>query len=346
MLRHAIRRVRCAQVSRPRGFRGQDGDRLWIGQQKLWRSVSTLSLNAHWPRPRGMNPMHVSMSLRTALFSGTAFATMALASPAAAQPAQPAAAAAAGTAAAAQPAATAQPAAAPANDAQQGQDIVVTGTHVVRDGYRSPTPLTVLTREDIQNSSPSNNLADFVNELPSAAGSTRPSNSRLNLSSGQAGINAINLRNLGEVHTLVLIDGRRSVASTITGLVDINTIPQMLVQRVEVVTGGVSATYGSDADAGVINFILDNHFHGLTVQGDSGITRHGDGFNYSGGIAGGWNFAGGRGHIMVEGDVAHRDGIFETSERAWNQTGYVRIQDPNWVSNVSTTPRFLIRTQV
>src|SRR5436305_7983435 len=245
MLRHAIRRVRCAQVSRPRGFRGQDGDRLWIGQQKLWRSVSTLSLNAHWPRPRGMNPMHVSMSLRTALFSGTAFATMALASPAAARPAAD------GTAATAQPAASAQPAAAPASDAQQGQDIVVTGTHVVRDGYRSPTPLTVLTREDIQNSSPSNNIADFVNELPSAAGSTRPSNSRLNLSSGQAGINAINLRNLGEVRTLVLMDGRRSVASTINGLVDVNTIPQSLIERVDVVTGGASAAYGSDAVAGV-----------------------------------------------------------------------------------------------
>ena len=108
-----------------------------------------------------------------------------------------------------------------------------------------------------------------------------------------------------------------------------------------VVTGGVSATYGSDGVAGVANFILDNHFHGLTIQGDSGITRYGDGFNYSGGIAGGWNFAGGRGHIMVEGELAHRDGIFNTDDRDWNQTGYVRIQDPNWVQNVSTTPRFI-----
>jgi iron complex outermembrane receptor protein len=275
--------------------------------------------------------MRASMSLKTALFSGTAFATMALAGAASAQTAP-----AVGAAAAA-----AQPTEAPATEERRREDIVITGTRVIRDGYRAPTPLTVLTREDIQNGSPSNNIADFVNELPSLAGSTRPSNSRLNLSSGQAGVNALNMRNLGEVRTLVLLDGRRSVASTITGLIDINTIPQMLVQRVDVVTGGVSATYGSDGVAGVVNFILDNHFHGLTIQGDSGITRYGDGFNYSGGIAGGWNFAGGRGHIMVQGEIAHRDGIFNTNDRDWNQTGYVRIQDPNWVQNVSTTPRFI-----
>ena len=285
--------------------------------------------------------MRASMSLKLVLFSGTAFAAMTMAGAAWAQPAD------AGAASAAQPAAAGNAATAqPDQPAAGEEEIVVTGTHVVRDGYQAPTPLTVLTREDIQNSSPSNNIADFVNELPSVAGSTRPSNSRLNLSSGQAGVNALNMRNLGEVRTLILLDGRRSVASTITGLIDINTIPQMLVQRVEVVTGGVSATYGSDAVAGVVNFILDNHFHGVTIQGDSGITRYGDGFNYSGGIAAGFNFADGRAHFMVQGEIAHRDGIFETSERDWNQTGYVRIQDPNWVSNVSTTPRFLIRTMV
>ena len=111
--------------------------------------------------------------------------------------------------------------------------------------------------DDIENTSPTNNIADFVNQLPPLAGSTRPSNSRLNISSGQAGINALNLRNLGEIRTLVLLDGRRSVGSTITGLVDVNTIPQLLVERVEIVTGGASAAYGSDAVAGVVNFILN-----------------------------------------------------------------------------------------
>ncbi|WP_371414115.1 TonB-dependent receptor plug domain-containing protein [Sphingosinicella sp. CPCC 101087] len=227
---------------------------------------------------------------------------------------------------------------------QTRDDIIVTGTRVVRDGYEAPTPLTVLTQEEIQNSSPTNNVADFVNQLPALAGSTRPSNSRLNLSSGQAGINALNLRNLGEVRTLVLLDGRRSVASTVTGLVDVNTIPQLLVERVEVVTGGASATYGSDAIGGVVNFILDKDFEGLKFQGDTGITSRGDGFNYSVGIAGGMSFAGGRGHVLVSGEIAHRDGIFDV-DRDWNHTGFVRIQDPNWTST-STTPQFLIRRQV
>ena len=116
----------------------------------------------------------------------------------------------------------------------------------------------MLTEEDIENSSPTNNIADFVNQLPALAASIRPSNSRLELSNGQAGINALNLRSLGTVRTLVLVNGRRSVGSTANGIVDINTIPQSLVQRVEVVTGGASAAYGSDAVAGVTNFILNN----------------------------------------------------------------------------------------
>lgn len=223
-------------------------------------------------------------------------------------------------------------------------DLVVTGTRIVRDGFQSPTPLTVLSQQEILNQSPSNNIADFVNQLPSLAGSTRPANSRLNLSSGQAGINALNLRNLNAERTLVLLDGRRSVASTATGLVDVNTIPQMLVKSVEVVTGGASSAYGSDAVAGVVNFVLDKKYTGLKVQIDSGITEEGDGFNYSFGVAGGFSFAEGRGHILLSGEVAHRDGIFKV-DRDWNATGYVRIQDPNWTTT-STTPRYLIRKQV
>ena len=240
------------------------------------------------------------------------------------------------------------PPAAPQADETEdgGREVLVTGSRIVRDGFQSPTPLTILSQEDIQNSSPSNNIADFVNQLPQLAGSTRPGNSRLNLSSGQAGINALNLRNLGEIRTLVLLDGRRSVGSTVTGLVDVNTIPQMLVKSVEVVTGGASSAYGSDAVAGVVNFVLDKKYSGLKVQVDSGITDKGDGFNYSLGVAGGLSFgSGGRGHLLVSAEVEHRDGIFQI-DRDWNATGYVRIQDPTFVAGVSTTPRYLIRKQV
>ena len=222
--------------------------------------------------------------------------------------------------------------------------IVVTGTRVVRDGFRSPTPLTVLTREEIENTSPTNNIADFVNQQPVFAASIRPSNSRLELSNGIAGINALNLRSLGTVRTLVLVDGRRSVGSTANGVVDINTIPQALVERVEVVTGGASAAYGSDAVAGVTNFILNKGFDGLKISGDIGVTDKGDGFNYSTDVTGGLGFADGRGRLIVAGEIAHTDGIFQV-DRDWNHTGFVRIQNPLWSAN-ATVPRYLLRTEV
>ena len=234
-----------------------------------------------------------------------------------------------------------------AAQAEASAEVTVTGSRVARDGFEAPTPVMVLTQEQILNSSPSNNIADFVNQMPALAGSTRPANSRLNLSSGQAGINALNLRNLGETRTLVLLDGRRSVGSTITGLVDVNTIPQQLVKSVEVVTGGASAAYGSDAVAGVVNFVLDKKYKGLKVSIDSGITEKGDGQNYSLSVAGGFAFGSDdRGHILLSGEVAHRDGIFEV-DRDWNATGYVRIQNPAYDATTNSgVPQFLIRRQV
>jgi iron complex outermembrane receptor protein len=262
-------------------------------------------------------------SLKTFLFSGAACAAMAIAGPAAAQ-ADPA-----GAEPAADNAAV-QTETADSAEPENRQDIVVTGTRIVRDGFQAPTPLTVLTREDIENTSPTNNIADFVNQLPQLAGSTKPANSRLNISNGSAGINALNMRNLGENRVLVLIDGRRSVGSTIFGWVDINTIPQALVDRVEVVTGGASSAYGSDAVSGVVNFILNKRYEGLRIEGDMGVTTVGDGFNYSGSIAGGKAFAGGRGHVIFNAELAHQDGIFsvDPEDRPWNHTGYVAVTNP------------------
>jgi outer membrane receptor protein involved in Fe transport len=282
------------------------------------------------------------MTLKKTLFSGSAMAALACALPgtAAAQTA-PREEVVTGSAAVA----VAQAAQTPPVEEENAEAIVVTGTRVVRDGYQTPTPLTVLSREDIENGSPTNNVADFVNQLPALAGSTRPSNSRLNISSGQAGINVLNLRNLdnniGGTRTLVLVNGRRSVASAITGVVDVNTIPQGLISRVEVVTGGASAAYGSDAVAGVVNFILDNKFKGLKLDGDAGITTYGDGFNYSFNATGGMSFAGGRGHILLSGEVAHRDGILQV-DRPYNAVGFLRFENPAYLANANSgAPQFI-----
>ncbi len=237
----------------------------------------------------------------------------------------------------------AQDAPASTEEASSEREVLITGSRIVRDGFQAPTPLTVLTREDIENTSPSNNIADFVNQQPQLAGSTKPANSRLNLSSGQAGINALNLRNLGETRTLILVNGRRSVGSAVSGVVDVNTIPQALVDRVEVSTGGASSAYGSDAVAGVVNFVLNNKFDGLRLTADTGVTTYGDGFNYSGSVAAGKSFAGGRGHVLFSAEIAHQDGIFEIDplDRVWNHTGYVRVQNPAWTSSSTTAPQYL-----
>jgi outer membrane receptor protein involved in Fe transport len=289
--------------------------------------------------------MNTNTSLRLRLFSGSAFAALALASatPALAQTTDQGTSA-QGPETPAQVAVAAAQESEPAPASTEDQAILVTGTRIVRDGFQAPTPLTVLTRDDIDNTSPTNNIADFVNQLPQLAGSTKPANSRLNISNGSAGINALNLRNLGEGRTLVLIDGRRSVGSTIFGWVDVNTIPQALVDRVEVVTGGASSAYGSDAVAGVVNFVLNKRFEGLRVEGDIGITTVGDNFNYSGSVAGGRSFAGGRAHVIFNAEIAHQDGIFSVSpnDRPWNHTGYVAVTNPlyNATTN-SSVPQFL-----
>jgi iron complex outermembrane receptor protein len=240
--------------------------------------------------------------------------------------------------------AQAAPAPAPEAATPTDGDVVVTGSRIVRNGFSAPTPLTVLTQQEIESQSPSNNIADFVNQQPALAGSTRPANSRLNLSNGQAGINQLNLRNLDNsstgTRTLILINGHRSVGSTVNDIVDVNTIPQGLVQRVEIVTGGASAAYGSDAVAGVVNFILDKKYTGLKLTADSGVTTYGDGGNYSASITAGTSFGGGRGHALFNAEVAHQNGIFYV-DRDWNATGYVRITNPNYVAGSPGAPQYL-----
>lgn len=195
-------------------------------------------------------------------------------------------------------------------------EITVTGSRIVRNGYQAPTPTTVIGAEEIAKKAPAN-IADFVNQLPSLSGSVNPRSYSAAISLGAAGINALNLRALGASRTLILLDGRRVAASTATGLVDINTIPQALVKRVDVVTGGASANWGSDAVAGVVNFILDKEFTGIKGLIQGGVTTYGDDRNYNVSLAAGTKFADGRGHIMLSAEIAHNDGISGDGKRKW-----------------------------
>lgn len=243
-----------------------------------------------------------------------------------------------GTSAAAQVADA--PAAAPEAAQETPTDVVVTGSRIARDGFQAPTPLTVLGAEDIEATAPAN-VADFVNDIPSLVGSVTPANSNLNISAGTAGINALNLRALGAARTLVLLDGQRSVGSTLGGLVDVNTFPQGLIKSVEIVTGGASAAYGSDAVSGVVNFVLDKEYKGIKGSAEYGITTYGDAPNYRFNLTAGAEFADGRGHILLNGEYSRRDGLHSVP-RDWNQRGWYQITNPAYAVGNGQPERLIV----
>jgi outer membrane receptor protein involved in Fe transport len=211
------------------------------------------------------------------------------------------------------------PEAAGADDAGTA-DIVVTGTRIVRDGYSAPTPVTVATVEDLVKATPTN-IPDALNKLPQFQNSSSPSRSAHNFANTSAHGNVLNLRGVGGLRTLVLLDGQRVPPTTYLGTVDVNIVPNLLVQRVDIVTGGASAAYGSDAVSGVVNFVLNRSFTGITGVAQAGASERGDNGNYRLGIAGGMSFADGRGHLLLSAETFSNDGMLR-SERALGLGGY------------------------
>lgn len=190
--------------------------------------------------------------------------------------------------------------------AAETSDIVVTGSRIARAGFSAPTPVTVLGTERLQNSAASS-VGDAIQQLPSVLPSTSATTAGVTVGAG--GYRTINLRGLGAPRTLVLVDGHRFIGSTSEGTVDTNLIPSVLVERVEVVTGGASAAYGSDAVAGVVNFILNKKLDGIRLNLQSGISQDGDDRDVMISGAFGTGFAGGRGHIVVGAEWADNNGV-------------------------------------
>jgi outer membrane receptor protein involved in Fe transport len=205
------------------------------------------------------------------------------------------------------------PAPAPAADATQ--DIVVTGSRIAHTGFTSPTPVTVLGAERLE-ARAITNVGDALNELPSFRALVTPATQQA--AGGNIGARVLDLRGLGAPRTLVLLDGKRFVPSTTTGTIDVNLIPSILVSRTEVVTGGASAAYGSDAVAGVVNFILDKKFEGFKGSIQYGESQRGDAKDYNASIAYGAKFGDGRGHFIVGGEFDKNKGMGDCYTRsAW-----------------------------
>lgn len=177
------------------------------------------------------------------------------------------------------------------------EQIVVTGSRILSPNATSISPVQVVTAESLEQGG-FINLQDSLLESP-VFGTPGISRTNSNFSTASAGAATVDLRNLGADRTLVLVNGRRFVAGIPTSSqVDLNTIPTKFIERVDILTGGASAVYGSDAVAGVVNIVYKTNFEGVEVDGRFGISERGDGTERSTDILVGGNFAEGRGNII------------------------------------------------
>jgi len=202
--------------------------------------------------------------------------------------------------------------------------IIVTGSRIRQPELESTVPVTNFGADQIyKRSTP--NVGEALNELPALRSTYAQSNPGLGI--GVAGLNLLDLRGLGIQRTLVLVNGRRHVASDIqatASAVDINTIPTALVERVDIVTGGNSAVYGSDAIAGVVNFVLKEDYQGVELRGGIGTPEYSAGTNYYISGVAGTNFADGRGNIAGSLEYSRQGRVF-ASDVPWRRIskGYV-----------------------
>ena len=196
--------------------------------------------------------------------------------------------------------------------ADTAEEIVVTGSRIKRaDNISSPTPMVTLGEDQIENTG-SVNIYDILNELPQAGDALSRGNT--NFTVGSSGVQTVNLRGLGSGRTLTLVNGRRWVGGQPgEGYVDLNSIPTDLIERLEVITGGASSVYGSDAIAGVVNIILKDDFEGMSIEVMEGGYDAGDGDTQKATLTFGAQFADGRGSSIFnirtdeQGSVFARD---------------------------------------
>lgn len=225
--------------------------------------------------------------------------------------------------------------AASAQEAQQaqqpGEEIVVTGSRISNtNGMETPNPVTVVTPAELSVLSPTN-LIEGLAQLPQFYGSATTQTPAPFFTTTGAG--SLNLRGLQSNRTLQLLDGRRVVPSTIFGGPDINLFPENMVRSVETVTGGASAAYGTDAVAGVVNFVLDTNFEGLKANFQTGENGEGDNRNYKVSVGGGFSVGKDKKtHILLNGEKERQDPIWGTDVLHYDwytARGLLNNPDPN-----------------
>lgn len=223
------------------------------------------------------------------------------------------------------------------DEAPDAAAIVVTASRAAPNGADAPTPTTVLGSGAIDARQVSN-VAALLNEQPAFRATTSPSANAIRTQT--PGASTADLRGLGAARTLVLVNGARvpplAPASNGTGTTpsapDLNTIPTLMVERVEVVTGGASAQWGSDAVAGVVNIILKNRFKGLELRAQGGVSTYGDAGNYRLAALGGVEFGEG-GHIVAGVDYVKNNEVGDIYSRPWGANEYGRVANAAFATN-------------
>ena len=198
----------------------------------------------------------------------------------------------------------AQDAAAP--NGQAGDVIIVTGSRIDRPDLQASSPVSIISQETFQQFN-SATVDKLLNQNPAVLPNSSPA-----VNNGSPGAATVDLRGLGDQRTLVLVNGKRMVSYDYNGRVDINSIPVALIKRVDVLTGGASAVYGSDAVSGVVNFILDEDFTGLRFDGSTQLTSRADGGVYDANLTAGVPL-GDRGNLIVSGGYLKRNTVYQSA---------------------------------
>ncbi|MCB1670409.1 MAG: TonB-dependent receptor [Gammaproteobacteria bacterium] len=233
-------------------------------------------------------------------------------------------------------------------DEPQLEEVVVTGSRITRFEGDYTAPVLSLGADRIEQSG-NVNIEDFVSEVGALVGSSGSFQTQRDDGGAQAGVNALNMRNLGNNRTLTLVNGRRHVSAIATGepLVDTNTIPVALIERVDVLTGGASAVYGADAVSGAVNFILKDDFEGLAIRTQGGMSDQGDAEDFFASFTFGTNFAEDRGNVTASYEYRKQERL-EIFERDYalkkrqylqnNPAEYRQTDDPNVPDRILTPP--------
>lgn len=226
-------------------------------------------------------------------------------------------------------------------------EVVVTASRAAPTGFSAPTPTSVVSSDLIERQG-SSNIAQVLNQIPAFKPTLNPAANGVKTQS--PGASTADLRGLGSNRTLVLVDGMRVpplAPTNTTGVTvspDLNQIPSLMIDRIEVVTGGASAQWGSDAVAGVVNVILKNRFNGLELKVQGGESEHSDAREFRIGALAGTGFAGDRGHVVAGVDYVDDGGINDIYSRPWGRQENQLVANPT--PNVNGYPANVIAAGV